>query len=110
MAEGLGGVATQVLQLWLRPDEPSLGWDAPGSTMSGYVEPFDTWASMPQLLAAEGWPADDGPETIAYFCNTLATPEPADPHDPTQPARAAAEVRANAERFVVEHLAHLLPG
>lgn len=110
MVEGLGSVATQSLQLWLGPDEPTMGWDTPGSTMSGYVEPFDTWASMPQLLEVEQWPADDRPGTIAYFCNTLATPEPPDRGDPSQPARAHAEVRANAECFIVEHLAHLLPG
>lgn len=110
LVDGLGSVATQALQLWIRPDEPSLGWDAPGSTMSGYVEPFDTWASMPQLIGAEDWPAADQPGTIAYFCNTLATSEPADQDDPDHPARADAQVRANAERFVVDHLAHLLPG
>lgn len=110
MVDGLGSVATQVVQLWLRDDEPSLGWPAPGSTMSGYVKPFDTWASMPQLVEVEGWPEDDRPGTIAYFCNTLATPNPADPRDLDQPQRANAEVRANVEHFVVEHLAHLLPG
>jgi len=110
MVDGLGSVATQALQLWIRGDEPSLGWPHPGSTMSGYVEPFDTWASMPQLVACEAWPYDDRPGTIAYFCNTLATPATADRDDPTQPEAAHAAVRAHAERFVVEHLGHLLPG
>jgi len=110
MVEGLGSVATQTLQLWLRADEPTLGWDAPGATMSGYVEPFDTWASMPHLIEAEDWPSDDQPRTIAYFCNTLATPDSADSDDATQPITARAEVRANAERFVREDLRHLLPG
>ena len=49
-------VATQAFQLWLRPDESALGWDSPGVTTSGYVAPFDTWASMPQTLWAEEWP------------------------------------------------------
>ncbi len=110
MVEGLGTVATQALQIWLAPDEPSLGWDAPGATMSGYVEPFDTWASMPQLIPAEGWPEDETPGTLAYFCNTLATPEPTDRGDATQPARAHAEVREHAEWFVRDHIGHLLPG
>lgn len=110
MVDGLGTVATQSLQLWLADDEPTLGWDTPGSTMSGYVEPFDTWSSMPQLIDVEDWPADDRPGTIAYFCNTLATPEPIDRDDPTQPARAHEQVRANAQQFVEEHLAHLFPG
>ncbi len=42
--------ATQAVQLWLRPDEPSLGWREPGATVSAYAHPFHTWASMPQLI------------------------------------------------------------
>ncbi len=110
MVDGLGSVATQALQLWIRAEEPSLGWQHPGSTMSGYVEPFDTWASMPQLIACEEWPHDDRPGTIAYFCSTLVTSATADRDDPAQPKAAHAAVRAHAERFVVEHLGHLLPG
>lgn len=64
-------VATQAFQLWLRPDEPSLGWPHPGSTVSAYLRPFETWASMPQTLWAETWPADDTPATVAYFCGSL---------------------------------------
>ena len=30
-------VATQAFQLWLRPDEPALGWHEPGVTISAYV-------------------------------------------------------------------------
>ena len=66
-------VATQALQLWLREDEPSLGWPRPGVTMTGHVKPLDTWASMPQVIDAEDWPNDDRPRTIAYFCGTLDT-------------------------------------
>ena len=64
-------VATQAFQLWLRPDEPSLGWDEPGVTISAYLRPFETWASMPQTLWAEDWPDDDRPGTVAYFCGSL---------------------------------------
>ena len=42
-------------QLWLRPDEHTLGWTEPGITTSGYIPPFETWASMPQTLWAEEW-------------------------------------------------------
>jgi uncharacterized protein with NAD-binding domain and iron-sulfur cluster len=74
-------VATQAFQLWLRPDEPALGWTHPGSTVSGYLRPFETWASMPQTLWSETWPAADTPGTVAYFCGSLdaawPTEEPA---------------------------------
>ena len=104
MIANVSTVPTQALQLWLRPDEPSLGWPHPGSTVSGFVTPFDTWASMPQLIDVEDWPADDRPGTIAYFCSVLAD----------QPGASVADhhatVRENARRFVEHDLAHLLPG
>ena len=57
MVENVGTVATQAFQLWLSEDEEALGWSGPpGVTVSGFVKPFDTWASMPHLLAAEDWP------------------------------------------------------
>lgn len=76
MTANLRTVATQAFQLWLRPDEPTLGWSRPGVTTSGYVAPFDTWASMPQTLWAEQWPPFDRPRTVAYFCGALNAPWP----------------------------------
>ncbi len=69
-------VATQAFQVWLRPDEPTLGWPEPGVTISAYLRPFETWASMPQTLWAEDWPDDDRPGTVAYFCGSLNAPWP----------------------------------
>ncbi|MGI9053152.1 MAG: FAD-dependent oxidoreductase, partial [Ilumatobacteraceae bacterium] len=71
MVDNVRTVATQAVQLWLREDEPTLGWDRPGVTMTGFVKPLDTWASMPQVIDAEDWPADEQPRTIAYFCGTM---------------------------------------
>ncbi len=76
MTANLRTVATQAFQLWLRPDHDALGLQWPGATISGYVTPYDTWASMPQTLDAEQWPDDDRPGTVAYFCGPLATTWP----------------------------------
>jgi uncharacterized protein with NAD-binding domain and iron-sulfur cluster len=76
MTSGIRTVATQAFQIWLRPDEPSLGWDEPGVTISAYLRPFETWASMPQTLWSEDWPEHDRPGTVAYFCGTLNAPWP----------------------------------
>ena len=36
------------------------------------MKPFDTWASMPHLLAAEDWPGSERQaRTIAYFCSVV---------------------------------------
>jgi uncharacterized protein with NAD-binding domain and iron-sulfur cluster len=110
MVDNLATVATQAAQLWLRQDDRALGWSRPGTTVTGYVDGFDTWASMPQLIAMEDWPQHDRPGSIAYLCNTLADAPP--PVDLTE-ERAAAEaarVRANAVRFCSTELGHLLPG
>jgi uncharacterized protein with NAD-binding domain and iron-sulfur cluster len=103
-------VATQSLQLWLREDEPTLGWPRPGVTMSAYVKPFDTWASMPQVLASECWPPEERARSAAYFCSTLAAPCPTEDRGRAFPEEQRERVRANSVRFLTEDLAHLLPG
>ena len=79
MVDNVGTVATQAFQLWLSEDEQALGWSGPsGVTVSGFVTPFDTWASMSHLLPAEDWPETDRPRTIAYFCSVLGQPDARD--------------------------------
>lgn len=71
MTSRIRTVATHAFQIWLRPDEPSLGWNEQAVTISAYLRPFETWASMPQTLWSEDWPEHDRPGTVAYFCGTL---------------------------------------
>ena len=97
MVDHLATTATQAFQLWLRDDEPALGWPHPGATVSAYEQPFNTWASMPQLIDVESWPADDRPGTIAYFCGALDAPWPPD-GDGRDYARRAPRARRAATR------------
>jgi uncharacterized protein with NAD-binding domain and iron-sulfur cluster len=107
MVEQVRTVPTQSFQLWLRPDEPSLGWrGGAGVTLSGYVAPFDTWASMSHLLVREAWP-HPGPQSIAYFCSVLDDVPRVDGIDAA--AAAAARVRENAVGFLDRHVAALWP-
>jgi uncharacterized protein with NAD-binding domain and iron-sulfur cluster len=108
MTDNVATVATQAFQIWLREAEPALGWPHPGTTMSGYTDPFDTWASMPQLIDAEDWPADDRPAAIAYFCGVLAAPAPATTAG--NPDGCHDRVREGARTFLDRNLRHLLPG
>ncbi len=108
MVANVATVATQAFQIWLREPEPALGWAHPGVTMSGYTDPFDTWASMPQLVGAEDWPDDDRPAAIAYFCGVMAAPR--------RPVTDAShgdgyhdQVRERAVTFLDRNLGHLLP-
>jgi uncharacterized protein with NAD-binding domain and iron-sulfur cluster len=110
MTTHLRTVATQAFQLWLRPDESALGWDRPGVTTSGYLAPFDTWASMPQTLWAEQWPDDDLPHTVAYFCGALNAlwPTAEDPKDYV--AQCRDKVLTDAVGYLDNHVGLYLPG
>jgi uncharacterized protein with NAD-binding domain and iron-sulfur cluster len=103
MVEHVATVPTQALQVWLRPSEHELGWVHPGSTVSGYVTPFDTYASMTHTLRREDWPADGAPHSVGYFCSVLTEREAANP------ALAAERVEANAVEFLSRSAGHLWP-
>ena len=113
MTTNLRTVATQAFQLWLRLDEQTLGWNHPGVTTSGYVAPFDTWASMPQTLWAEQWPRNDQPRTVAYFCGALAAewPNAKDMADPDAYVASCREkVLTDAVAYLDNHVGLYLPG
>jgi uncharacterized protein with NAD-binding domain and iron-sulfur cluster len=110
MVANVGTVATQAFQLWLRDDETTLGWQVPGSTITGFVKPFDTIASMSHLVPVEGWPASDRPGSIMYFCNTLPEPPPPGRERVDYPREQLARVRAHAVSFLERDAATFLPG
>jgi uncharacterized protein with NAD-binding domain and iron-sulfur cluster len=94
-------VATQAYQLWLNQDLQGIGWNYPGDhgeepVLSGFTEPFDTWASMDQLLCRETWPTDQQPKNMAYFCNALALDVYPPPDDHGFPAQCSALVKTAA--------------
>jgi nicotinamidase-related amidase len=78
--------------------------------VSAYESPFNTWASMPQLIAVEQWPAHDRPGSIAYFCGALQAAWPPDGPADAYLARHRERVRANALDLVERRLGHLLQG
>jgi uncharacterized protein with NAD-binding domain and iron-sulfur cluster len=103
MVEKVKTVPTQALQVWLRQDMRALGWPHPPVNISGFVEPFDTWADMSHLIPDESFRQSVG--AIAYFCSVL-------PDRPELDARALERVRevsSNAERFLARDIRHLWP-
>ena len=108
MVEHLGTVSTQSFQVWLRDDQRALGWRGPERvTVSGYVEPFDTWASMGHLIDREDWPLAGRPGAIAYFCNTMGGRAVT---DLIEAAAHDQEVADRAVTFLRRDLPALLPG
>ena len=102
-------VATQAFQIWLDPDEPTLGWAEPGVTISAYKRPFETWASMPQTLWAEGWSDGDRPGTVAYFCGSLEAPWPTAEKRSDYARRYDRHVRLEAANYIDRNLAIYFP-
>jgi uncharacterized protein with NAD-binding domain and iron-sulfur cluster len=109
MAMQVRTVATQAFQIWLRRDEPALGWGRPGVTVSGYLRPFETWASMPQTLWAEDWPDGQKPGTVAYFCGSLAAPWPTAEQADDYVRRIRAQVLTDAADYLDRHLGIYFP-
>jgi uncharacterized protein with NAD-binding domain and iron-sulfur cluster len=111
MAEHVTTVPTQSFQLWLSADSEALGGPRGQANLSGWVEPFDTYADMRQLISRERWPAARAPRSIAYFCNALPEepgwrPAP----DPAFARDRAATVKRNAIEFLRRRAGHLWPG
>lgn len=108
MVEEVRTVQTQAFQLWLSEDMESLGWNQQ-IDLSGYVEPFDTWADMRQLIQREQWPANETPRSIAYFCNVMPTPPLPPASDATFPVNQGNIVKNDAVRFLNQDINRLWP-
>jgi uncharacterized protein with NAD-binding domain and iron-sulfur cluster len=108
MVDHVKTVATQAFQIWLKADMRDLGWADPPITLSGFAQPFDTWADMRHLIPLETWKRR--PRGLAYFCSVL-------PNVADSGARSGAEylreqrmrVRRNAVKFLNHEVAHLWP-
>jgi uncharacterized protein with NAD-binding domain and iron-sulfur cluster len=101
-------VPTQAFQIWMSTDMKELGWLDDPINVSGFVEPFDSWADMRHLIREESWSGE--PRSIAYFCNSLADREPAADRDcPEQAIRQRERVRENCVRFLERDVVHLWP-
>jgi uncharacterized protein with NAD-binding domain and iron-sulfur cluster len=101
-------VPTQTFQLWIRESAAELGWPHAPANLSGFVEPFDTWAEMSHLIPEENW--HDPIRSIAYFCSVLPDVLP----DGVQVSEAfwreqSETVRANALRFLNRDAGTLWP-
>jgi len=108
MVDHVKTVATQAFQVWLKADTRELGWEDGAINVSGFVEPFDTWADMTHLAAEENW--QESPRAIAYFCNALPDLEAIPDRQRVDWTVTNRErVRRNAISFLDGDIAHLWP-
>jgi uncharacterized protein with NAD-binding domain and iron-sulfur cluster len=100
-------VPTQAMQLWLKEPASKLAEVDDGIVVSGYLEPFDTWADMFQLPRQE---KVNGSATVAYFCNVLADAQPPERgYADEWLAHRKALVHAQALRFLGNDMAPVWP-
>ena len=111
MVEQTATVQTQALQLWLHRDSQSLGYDAgfppvpefEAPCATSYLEPFDTYVDMSDLIVREGWTPQDDVRQVAYFCcaigDDLKAPPAFTPH-PEFPRQQLERVRRGALEFL----------
>ncbi len=109
MVEKVGTAQTQAVQLWLKKTAKEMGFSTglpfgkdDLACLSGYLEPFDTYADMTQTLDKEEWPGPEEPHQVAYFCNVIPDSEhiPAPFTDPDFPAREHQRVKDNALHYL----------
>ncbi len=101
-------VATQAFQIWVNEDIEELS-SFTQTTLSGFVQPFDTWADMRQVLTEESWP--ELPRGVAYFCSAIPDAQLlADREHPAYPSHCRNVVRQNAIRFLNRDAVKLWPG
>jgi uncharacterized protein with NAD-binding domain and iron-sulfur cluster len=97
-------VATQSLQLWMKPDLKGLGWPYGTTALTSFVEPYDSWGDMSQVIDRETWPVGQGPGSIGYLCGSLA-----DMPGPVSPPAMAAAAKANADKWMAANLKTIWP-
>ncbi|MET0321613.1 MAG: NAD(P)-binding protein [Duganella sp.] len=104
-------VATQAYQVWLDKDLAQMGWshqpDGQQPVLSGFTEPFDTWAPMDQLLEREDWPAGLAPRNVSYFCSALPVAAYPPASDTGFPARMAQQAKDGAIHQLGHEIASL---
>jgi uncharacterized protein with NAD-binding domain and iron-sulfur cluster len=100
-------VPTQAFQIWMRKDVRELGWPHPPVNLSGFVEPFDTWADMSHLIPEESW--RDPVRAIAYFCSVLPDAAPDGRVTERFHQEQRDQVRSSAIRFLDRDVGALWP-
>lgn len=101
MQAHVGTVATQAMQLWLRPDMAGLGGPQGQPIVTAFADALNTVADMSHVIGAEAWPPALTPGTIAYFCGPLADSDATAPVAQT----AAIWIEANGHKLLPDAFA-----
>ena len=105
---------TQALQIWLDKPLSELGWRELEETNRwlgpAYTNPISAFGDFTESIEHEGWPADNTPKGLIYFCGVLQDPATIpDFDDHGFPAQQTQRVRDMAGQYL-RQLGGLLPG
>jgi uncharacterized protein with NAD-binding domain and iron-sulfur cluster len=112
MVEEVKAVQTLSFQVWLTEDLARLGWTFPElPLLSLFVQPYNTWSDMSQVLPREQWPPSAVPLNVSYFTGAQPGPDQPPPATDTDfPVRMTEDARRLALVYLEKHLTTLLPG
>ncbi|GAB3428374.1 NAD(P)-binding protein [Massilia solisilvae] len=112
-ANRLRTIATQACQVWLDRSLADLGWTTQPNgqqpVLTGFSQPYDTWAPMDQVLAREDWPGGAAPASVSYFCGVFPAGELPHQSDSDYPARSNEQARQNAIALLAGRIQGLWP-
>lgn len=111
-ANRLRTIATQAFQAWFDRDLQALGWNHPSGqqpVLTGFSQPFDTWAPMDQVLERENWPSGERPAGVSYFCGVYPADALPPQSDHGYPERARAQAGENALALLASRIGALWP-
>jgi len=111
MVEHVRSVPTLSFQLWLKRPLAELGWTKPAPLLSLFVDPYNTWADMSQVIPREKWPKALEPRAIEYYTGPGSGPAFALPpcDDPGIDRKAKEEAKEAALTYLRENITTLLP-
>ena len=116
MVENVPAIQTQAFQIWLNKPIEDLALDVPNQPGdivigSSYMDPTSAFADMSRLIEFEGWPENNEPSCILYFCGAMPespVPPPFDDHE--YPRLQKDRVKWQAAQFLQSSASPLLPG
>jgi uncharacterized protein with NAD-binding domain and iron-sulfur cluster len=77
--------------------------------LTSFCEPYDTWASMEQLIVREAWPPGYEPKNVSYFCSVLPMASYPPRSDHAFPAKCKAVAGAGAVNQLDTEIGALWP-
>jgi uncharacterized protein with NAD-binding domain and iron-sulfur cluster len=119
MLDHVHAVETEALQIWFDRSVEEMGWNRGETIVTGFADPFDTYADMTHLLKAEDWPREGAPRALAYFCAPLDDPPPPPamkaaprrrPGSVPMQAEETERVFERAQRWIESELPVIFPG